>query len=303
MQVLQQKIQDFTYSNLTETVVLWDNTTTYVVGQTVRVGAYIYESVTASNLNNDPLLTENVRWLKVGVSNKFAMLDLRANTKSVTMGDSTVVEFTQNYIDTLAIGNYEASTILVEVLNGATLLWSYETPPTLDDYVYDWWDWTYEDYNYETNRALMVKLGVNDLSYKVRVTFKFNSTLEMDRTGCGFLVGGVALDMGKTAYGVNFSFNSFAQKEFDDKGNFTVKKSSIQDLVDFNTTMLLTEKSMPKAKREIKSFYDDVVVFIVDENEDSHHENMLTLGTVQDASVVLNNEVLFNIAWSVLEVI
>ena len=125
----------------------------------------------------------------------------------------------------------------------------------------------------------------------------------MGRTGCGFLVGVVALDMGKTEYGVNFSFNSFAQKEFDDTGNFTVKKSSIQDLVDFNTTMLLTEKSVPKTKREIKSFYDDVVVFIVDENEDSHHENMLTLGTVQDASVVLNNEVLFNIAWSVLEVV
>ena len=49
--------------------------------------------------------------------------------------------------------------------------------------------------------------------------------------------------------------------------------------------------------------YNDVVVFILDERDESNYENMLTLGTVQDASVVLSNAVLYNIAWSVIEVI
>lgn len=302
MQVLQQRINDFTYSNLTETVAVWSPTTPYAVGEKARLGAYIYESVTANNLKNNPSLTDNVRWLKVGVSNKYSMLDLRANTKGVTTGGNTVVEFTQNYIDTLAIGNYEASTLLIEVLDGVTVIWTYETPSTIDDNVYDWWDWTYEDYGYETNRALMVKLGANAIDFTVRVTFKYDAALDMTQTGCGYLVGGIALDMGKTEYGVGFKFNSFATKEFDVDGSFSVVKRAVQDLVDFNTEVLVTEKSLPKTKREIKEFYDDVVVFIVDENEDSQYENMLTLGTVQDASIVLNNGVLFNIAWSVVEV-
>ena len=302
MQVLQQKITEFTYSNLTETYALWSASTTYAVGAKVRIGAYIYESVTANNLNNNPIATENARWLRVDVSNKYAMLDLRANTKGITVGGDTVVEFQQNFMDTLAIGNYEANKVKVEILDeSGVVLWTYQTPESISSTVIDWWTWTYEPYAYEVNRGIMIKLGVVSQTTTVRVTFKYIDIIE--RTACGYLVGGNSLNMGQTEYGVNFSFNSFATKEFDSDGNFTVKKSSIQDLVDFNTTITLKEKSVPQTKREIKEFYDDVVVFIVDENENSIHENMLTLGTVQDASIVLNNGVLFNIAWSVLEVI
>jgi hypothetical protein len=57
------------------------------------------------------------------------------------------------------------------------------------------------------------------------------------------------------------------------------------------------------AKREIKQHYDTVVVFILDEQDDSNYENMITLGIIQDATVVLNNGVMADLAWSVQEVI
>ena len=302
MQVLQQKITDFTYSNLTETIALWNSTTTYAVGDEVRVGSFIYESVTASNVGNNPTETDGIRWLKSGVSNKYAMLDLRANTKATTVGGDTVVEFTQNYIDTLAIGNYEANYILVEILDELNVVqWSYQTPDSINSTVIDWWTWTYEPYQYEVNRGIMIRLPLVAQFNKVRVTFKYFSGI--NRTACGYLVGGNALSMGCTEYGINFSFNSFATKEFDNEGNIRVEKRTVQDLVDFNTVVKLGEKSIPQIKREIKHFYDDIVVFIVDEQEDSDYENLLTLGTVQDASIVLNNKYLYNIAWSVLEVV
>ena len=116
MQILKQKIAEFTSSNITETVPPYDSNTTYNVGDEVLIGSYTYRSLLADNIGNDPLETTNVKWIKWGVSNKFAMLDLAANTKSIMEEDSLVVEFTQNMMDTLVIGNYEASNITIEIL-------------------------------------------------------------------------------------------------------------------------------------------------------------------------------------------
>ena len=109
--------------------------------------------------------------------------------------------------------------------------------------------------------------------------------------------------MGETLYGVNFKFNSFATKEFDAFGTLSVLKRGVQDIVDFNTVIQHTEKGLMTTKREIKEVYDDVIAFILDTSETSQYENMITLGTIQDANVVLNNGTVYNIAWSVIEVI
>ncbi len=116
MKYLVQEITAFTSTNLTEAIAEWSAVTTYAVGTEARVGTFIYKSVISSNLNFAPLDYIDIKWMKSGVSNKFAMLDLNANTKSSFTGDLTVT-FTQNNITTLAIGNYEADTILVEVLD------------------------------------------------------------------------------------------------------------------------------------------------------------------------------------------
>jgi len=302
MQILKQKITGFTASNITETIAEYNKATTYAQGAEVRIGAYIYKSIVNGNLGNDPIETLNILWIKWGVSNRFAMLDLAANTKSVVVGGALVVEFQQNRMDTIVIGNYEATTVKVEILDGATVEWSYETTFSLNEGVVDWYTWTYLPYSYEVNRALMVKLGFIDSATTVRVTFNYDSTVS-DRTACGYLVGGNAIEMGKTLYGVGFKFNSFTSKEFDTFGTLNMVKRGVQDLVDFNTIIKLNEKALMTTKRDIKEHYDTVVAFIVDEMQESKYENMITLGIIQDASVVLNNSEIIDLAWSVQEVI
>jgi hypothetical protein len=302
MQLLKQRITSFTSSNITETVAAYNKTTTYAQGAEVRVGAYIYKSVTAGNLGNDPIETLNIYWSKWGVSNRNAMLDLSTSTKSVLVGGSLVVEFLQDRMDTIVLGNYEATTVKVEILDGTTVEWSYETEFSLNEGVEDWYTWTYLPYSYEVNRTLMVKLGFVDKNTTVRVTFTYDADVS-DRTACGYLVGGSSVEMGKTLYGVGFKFNSFTSKEFDTFGTLNMVKRGVQDLVDFNTFINLNEKGLMTAKREIKEHYDTVVAFILDELQESRYENMITLGVIQDASVVLNNGVVADLAWSVQEVI
>jgi len=302
MFILKQSITDFISSNVTETVDEYSASYTYALGEEARDGAYIYKSVIADNLGNKPEDTLDMLWVKIGVSNKYAMLDLRANTKSTKTGDNLVVEFAQNMSDTLALGNYSASSVLIEIFDEYDVeIWSYETPETLNEGVVDWWTWTYNDYGYEYNKALMVPLGRTD-GAKVRVTFNYSSVLG-STASCGYLISGIAQYMGETLYGVNFKFNSFATKEFDAFGTLSVLKRGVQDIVDFNTVIQHTEKGLMTTKREIKEVYDDVIAFILDTSETSQYENMITLGTIQDANVVLNNGTVYNIAWSVIEVI
>ena len=51
----------------------------------------------------------------------------------------------------------------------------------------------------------------------------------------------------------------------------------------------------------MKKIYDEIVLFIIDERDVSEYENLMTLGVIQDASVVLENNVESVISFSVVE--
>ena len=133
------------------------------------------------------------------------------------------------------------------------------------------------------------------------VEITFNKSVEVPYSDCGFLVGGEAIDMGCTIFNVNFNFNSYAVKQFDDFGSLNIVKRGVQDVVDFQT--LIPSENVQTLKREIKSIYNDIVMFIVDEREVDTYENILTLGVIQKASVLLKNHDKTTISYSIIEAI
>ena len=161
MQFVKQEITEYVDTNLTEEFNEWSPTTTYNVEENnnltnasvVRYGTYYYRSVTSSNLNFNPEEYENIKWVKYKVSNKFAMLDMSANSKSVVENGDMFVIFPQNYMEVLGFGNYEANTILVELLaeDMVTVVWSKETISLVNLNVYDYWDYIYEPYIIDSN--------------------------------------------------------------------------------------------------------------------------------------------------------
>ena len=73
----------------------------------------------------------------------------------------------------------------------------------------------------------------------------------------------------------------------------------MQDIVDFETVIASTY--LPRMRRELKKIYDEIVLFVIDERDVSEYENLMTLGVIQDASVVLENNVESVISFSLVE--
>ena len=308
MQYVKQQLTEFVSSNLTDIYDEWSPTKTYTVetdnnsltnASMARYGAFYYRSVTENNINFNPLVYENIKWVKHSVSNKFAMLDMSANSKSEKIGGDIVVTFLQNQAGVIGVGNYEADSILVEILgfDGTTVIWSSEAPTTLNSNIYDYWDYIYEPYPLHYDSTAKIALPVVGLY--VRITFK--KLVLTGKSSCGYLILGTPVDMGKSLMGVKFEYNSYATKEVTSFGNLEIKKGAVQDLVDFET--VISSRYLPRMRRELKKIYNEIVLFIVDERDNSDYENLMTFGVIQDASVLLENSVESVMTFSILEAV
>lgn len=305
MYYIKQELTEFTSTNLTDTYSDWSPTTTYIVepdnaltsASVVRYGSYYYRSVTSTNLNFNPETYSNIKWVKHSVSNKYAMLDMSSNSKSVVVGGDLTVTFLQNQSSILGIGNYEADYITIEILapDGVTILWTYDTPSNINANVYDYYDYIYEPYNLDQDFTTKVNLPLQ--GRYVRMTF--HKLLITNRAACGYLIVGNPVYIGMSLMGVKFGYNSLTTKEISSFGNLDIKKSFIQDIVDFETVIASTY--LPRMRRELKKIYDEIVLFVIDERDVSEYENLMTLGVIQDASVVLENNVESVISFSVIE--
>jgi len=168
---------------------------------------------------------------------------------------------------------------------------------SFNEFVEDYYTYIYEEYSLEFNRARV--FDIPKIGSRLRITFSVD--VNIPDSSCGFMVLGESQDMGDTLYGVDFSFASYSVKETDDFGLISITKRGIQDLVDFET--IIPSTTVARKKREIKTIYDDIVAFILDPEEDSVYENLITLGTIENVSTVLANPVQTTIAWSIQEVI
>ena len=305
MQYIKQELTEFTSTNLTDSYPDWSPTTTYIVepdnaltsASVVRYGSYYYRSVTSANLNFNPSTYSDIKWVKHSVSNKYAMLDMSSNSKSVFEGGDLTVTFLQNQSSVLGIGNYEADYITVEVLasDGTTILWMYNTLSNVNANVYDYYDYIYAPYVLDQDFTTKVNLPIQ--GRYVRLTF--HKLFLTNRSACGYLIVGNPMYMGMSLMQPKFSYNSLATKEISSFGNLDITKSFIQDIVDFETVIASTYLS--RMRRELKKIYDEIVLFIIDERDVSEYENLMTLGVIQDASVVLENNVESVISFSVIE--
>ena len=308
MQYVKQQLTEFVSSNLTDIYNDWNPNMVYTVemdnnaltnATMVRYGTYYYRSVTENNKGFNPVEYENIKWVKHSVSNKFAMLDMSANSKSEKIDGDIVVTFLQNNAEVIGLGNYEASRVLIEIIDfdGTTVIWSSEAPTTINANIYDYWDYIYEPYLLYQDSTTKISLPITGLY--IRMTFK--KLVLTGNSSCGYLILGNPVNMGKSLMGVKFSYNSFTTKEIGTLGSLEIKKGAVQDIVDFET--VISSNYLPRMRRELKKIYDEIVLFIVDERDNSNYENLMTLGVIQDASVLLENSVESVMTFSILEAV
>lgn len=294
MRFVKQTIESYTSPNVTPEHANWSSAITYAVGANVLYGNYIWKNSFTSNLNNKPS-EESPYWVKFDVSNYYSLIDTQSKTTTDIVGDDLIATFDLGYIDTLAIGYYTAQTLKIENLDSSgNVLLTQEITQSVSEDVFDYYDYIYAPYSTSTDKAkyfTIIRAGT-----QIRVSFLRGI---FPGASCGFLVGGTAIDMGRTVEGVKLGWNSFSLRNTDEFGIMSITKRADQDLIDFETSV--NTINLMSLRRKAKQYKDEIVAFIVDDTESSLFENIVTLGVMQEMQPVATNNDKTILTWSILE--
>lgn len=219
-------------SNIAQPNALWLVGTTYAIGDIVRVddcGSILYESLTASNLGNDPETTP-LDWLPIGVSNYFAMFDEKNGTQTESLDTiEVVINFTQ-VVNSLALVNMDALSVTFQVWNSGDD-WTIDTPVldetvSMRDYGVSSW------YEYATYQIVAKKNYVN---FDFPTFIGGIGRLLVDYTGStaklGSLIYGNQLDLGHSLYGAGVGIKDYSTKEVDLFGNYQIVERGYRDVI------------------------------------------------------------------------
>ena len=285
---VSQLIDNFTYSNITETISAFNLITPYLVGDKARVGSYNYKStygtIDLPNIGKEPLSNLGLAWVKLEnePSNVYACLDPYEETRTEWVADG-IVEFVRGAKNTLGIGNFTAAQVQIDYLDalGAiidTQIFNY----SINTQVFDIISYIYAPVTTSVDKMIYLPLKLKGA--KIRITFSRSGK----NTDCGFMIAGVAVYMGDTLDKVDFPFTQIGSKT--------------QEVANFNTSL---DKNIVLLKaKEAKKLINETMMFIIDESESSSHQNMAIVGKIKQCSpsaeVATENQISWQIEQTIL---
>lgn len=295
MEFVPQSIISYTSAQISPEYANWSNAITYVVGDKVIYGNYIWICSFAGSLNFEPK-ENSPHWTKWGTSNYWSLIDLRSQTLTVVNSDF-VVEFDKIGIETLVIGYFRGVSILVEVLDSLdnvvfTETFSNPRREGLPSYL-NWIHARFIDYSSRSKVFYLPLFGS-----KVRVTFAKGSYLNVQ---VGFMVGGRSTQMGRTIEGVKLGRTSYTIKNTDEFGITTITSRAKRKYHDFETSV--NSDIAMNTLRIIENYEDTVMAFIIDNNPNSVYENIVTLGVYESVEPLATNNDKTVLSWTVVEMI
>ena len=295
MEFIPQTITSYTSPQLTPEYPSWIESTSYIVGNKVIYGNYIWICSFAGSLNFEPK-ENSPHWTKWGTSNYWSLIDLRSQTLTVVNSDF-VVEFDKVGIETLVIGYFRGTSILVEVLDSLdnvvfTETFSNPRREGLPSYL-NWIHAKFIDYSSRSKVFYLPLFGS-----KIRVTFSKGSYSNVQ---VGFMVGGRSTQMGKTIEGVKLGRTSYTIKNTDEFGITTITSRAKRKYHDFETSV--NSDIAMQTLRIIENYEDIVMAFIIDNNPNSKYENIVTLGVYESVEPLATNNDKTILSWTVIEMI
>lgn len=284
MFLLENAVSQFTSTNATNPTTLWTPTETVNIGDIRRIGSITYRSVINNNVSevgydpddlttasNYPPNTLGLYWIVWGVANDYAMLDILEETKTQWVADG-VVEFLRGSLDTLAIGQFNATTITIDYLDDVGAIIADESQVytfSLFSNMYNEYWYAYGGFEYDSTNVIyqyIKKIGV-----KIRVTFSVGG----GATYCGFFGAGNAIDMGKTIDRVSLSNTQY--------GTRYAKQASFTTITDKTKLIYTNDKGNLYKENETP------LLIIVDPSEDSNHKNVIILGKIKECTAIASN--------------
>jgi hypothetical protein len=212
----------------------WNSATTYAIGDNViSVTTHrIYESVTASNLNNDPTTDDGTNWLNIGATNRWKAFDKYI---SDPVSNTTSIQYTltppngsiPSAVALLNLKGISANVTVTDSVDGEV----YNTDIDLLDNrnIVDWYTYFFEE-QVQREEALFLDIPPYiGAVVSVTVQEEVGQTAEL-----GQLVFGFLSDVGLTVYGTSIGIEDYSIKDRDAFGNAIIVERNFSQTVDFD---------------------------------------------------------------------
>lgn len=222
-----------------------------------------FESLVDGNVGNAPTLAANikVKWADVGPTNAWAWADLYKNTVT-TYPSPYVLQVTPGVrIDTVGMGGLLADSVLVEALEGSTVVYSYNANLAYK-LASDWREYFYGGFLQRTNAELF-DLPLNS-GLKVRLTF----TRAAGPVGVGGVVFGLNDYIGITLAKPVDSAKSYSKVTTNDYGETTFVPRTRKQR--YAGQIMVEQANWPKV-RELRDRLDGKP-FLISGMDDASHD-------------------------------
>lgn len=241
-----------------------------------------YASRIDGNTNNPPALDDGTKWLNVGPTNRWAMVDLYR--PSITWGDSPMTfKLTPGRsVQSLFFGNLTAVSLeVVQKRSGVTIKsWSRDLMTrkiqTFTEYFYK---------RFTPRRSVQI----NDVILYPDTTFEITITRDSGPVGIGVIVQGNPTILGKTQYGAQRKHRNFTK--FDRNADGTPQPPIRRRNVPSSVQTIMFEKAATPALVQFAEDANGQVVVIsgLDDDTDDYFEPVLILGMITTFDIDLRH--------------
>ena len=211
----------FTSSTAPETdYTAWNSGTAYVVGnRCIRVSTHRCYECLVNNTNFTPetnLTGATPKWLDLGPTNKWAMLDDKWGTATTIATPLTVVLSPWIILDSIALLNVTAETVTINVTVDGSNVYSKSVAMVSGGGILDWYAYFFSEITYISDVVFTDLLPY--LSGIITIGF----TASSGNVSCGNCILGSYYQMGSTQYGATSGIIDYSAKTVDAFGNTTI---------------------------------------------------------------------------------
>ena len=203
----------------------WSSTTSYAVGNRAVFNHRIYEALAAnSGVQPD---TDTTKWLDLGATNAYALIDNAVTSKTVSNASYTVTLTLNQVVGTLALLEVTGQSVTVIMTANGTQV--YNKTYSLADYGSD----DYYDYFFG-EIELQHNLILNDLPPYPASTITLTFTPYNGVSECGMLIIGKPKVLGDTQFGLSLGIQDYSKKTRDTFGHYSFIERSYANIGTFD---------------------------------------------------------------------
>jgi hypothetical protein len=244
----------------------------------------VYQSLSASNIGNDPSTDDGTNWLEIGATDRFKPLDRRISDPAVRAGQITYSLTMPRFCDGIAFFGLNAGTVRVQVFDDASPPAEiYDETINLVDTteVVDWLSFFFGGVEYDTEAGLT---GVPAYSgYRVDITIDASS----GNAEVGQIVIGKTHVIGTTLDGTTIGIEDYSTKERDDFGNVRIVERPFADTTTYQVA--INSQDARRIKRIISRNRASPAVYFIDQTEDVRGFGAMVYGFVSDLDIPVSS--------------